>query len=64
MTVSTDVVEYLRSRERAAYLNWLTSPPERVHIYATRWHEALVALDDEVKARTRVVLAGLRRAAP
>lgn len=54
--MNDDVLEFLRSRERACYEAWLASGPEHTAALALKWHKALRALDNEMQARTSALL--------
>lgn len=53
MIASTDVIEHLRSRERAAYVAWRDAAwsDPNMHALAETWKKALRALTEEETRR-------------
>ena len=56
--MSADVIEHLRSRERAAYEAWRATPVGALELSerSAAWHRALLALNEEMNARARAAL--------
>lgn len=49
----SEVIEFLRSRERAAFELWRNTPADHPHVFqrAAAWENALRTLNGEINAR-------------